>query len=136
MRGELTNTEWTFRDRRHRAFLLHWGRGLARAPEGEIPFTSPALIWLPADAGTRLLLGAGTRGLSLAVTEVETRPRGIPVGAISAQVRAVLAQPLVHARLDGRDERRIEAVLSALADEVAGDRPARRTRCATCWRWP
>ena len=45
------------------------------------------------------------------------------MGAISAQVRAVLAQPLVHARLDGRDERRIEAVLSALADEVAGDRP-------------
>ena len=82
-----------------------------------------------------MLLGAGTRGLSLAVTEVGLA-RAIPVGAISAQVRAVLAQPLVHARLDGRDERRIEAVLSALADEVAGDRPARRTRCATCWRWP
>ena len=121
VRGELTNTEWTFRDRRHRAFLLHSGRGLARAPEGEIPLTSPALIWLPADAGTRLLLGAGTRGLSLAVTEVGLA-RAIPVGR--SRPRSGRARPpLVHARLDGRDERRIEAVLTALADEAAGDRP-------------
>ena len=122
VRGELTDTEWTFRDGRHRAFLLHSGRGVARIADGEIPFVAPALLWLPPDAAARVLLGAGTRGLSLAITEVGLA-RAIPAGAISAQMRAVLAQPRVHARLDAREVRRVEEMLTALADEARSDRP-------------
>jgi hypothetical protein len=70
VRGELTSGEWTLGDARHRGFVLESGGGRVSLPDGEFPVTSPCLIWLPADAQARLLLNAGSRGISLAVNEV------------------------------------------------------------------
>lgn len=122
VRGELTRTEWTFRDRRHRGFLLGAGRGRLSTPEGEIPFVSPCLLWLPAGPDRRLLLDAGTRGHSLAVTEVGLAG-ALPVGPVSRQIRGALSQPVVQARLDLHHARRLAETLTALSEEAAEDAP-------------
>lgn len=122
VKSELTNVEWTFRDARHRGFVLEAGRGRVRVADGEIPFASPCLLWLPAGADVRLSLEAGSRGISLAVTEVGLA-RAIPVGPVASQMRAALTQPMIHARLDMRQAKRLAETLGAIAEEARNDWP-------------
>jgi AraC family transcriptional regulator, transcriptional activator of pobA len=122
VRSELTEGEWTFRDGRHRAFVLQAGRGRVRLAETELPFAAPCLLWLPAGRDTRLTLDAGSRGMGLAVTEVGLA-RTIPVGPDAGQIRAALARPIVLGRLDPRHARRLCDTLEAIAEEVRDDRP-------------
>jgi len=122
VKSELTNGEWTFRDGRHRGFVLEAGRGRVKVGDGEIPFTSPCLLWLPAGASIRLLLESGSRGMSLAVTEVGLA-RAIPVGPFAAQMRGALVQPMLHARLEMRQARRLAETLGAIAEEGRNDWP-------------
>lgn len=123
VKGELTSGEWTFRDARHRGFVLQSGRGRVRVSDGEIQFTSPCLLWLAGGAHVRLLLEAGSRGMSLAVSEVGLA-RAIPVGPVAGQMRAALGQPMIHARLEMRQARRLADTLAAIAEEARDDLPA------------
>ena len=120
--SELTNGEWTFRDGRHRGFVLEAGRGGVKMSDGEVPFASPCLIWLPAGTTVKLALDAGSRGMSLAVTEVGLA-RAIPLGPVAAQMRGALVQPMLHARLETRQARRLAETLGAIAEEGRNDWP-------------
>ncbi|MEW9807910.1 helix-turn-helix domain-containing protein [Mesorhizobium marinum] len=123
VRGELTAWEWTSGDGRHRGFVLESGSGQVKVPEGDIAFASPCLIWLPANAQARLLLNAGSRGVSLAVNEVGLAG-AISGGPFAGQMRAALAQPMIHARLEPRYARRLQDTLSAIGEESNPDLPA------------
>jgi AraC family transcriptional activator of pobA len=123
VRGELTSGEWTFRDARHRGFVLVSGRGRVKLPDGEIAFAAPCLLWLPAGAQARLLLEAGTRGISLAVNEVGLAG-AIPIGALAGQMRGALSRPLIHQWPDMREARRLFDLLDAINQETAQDLPA------------
>ena len=123
VRGELTSGEWTFRDARHRGFVLESGRGRVRLADGEIAFAAPCLLWLPAGAQARLLLEAGSRGISLAVNEVGIAG-AITSGPFAGQMRATLGQPLIHQRLETRQARRLYDALEAIGEEAALDLPA------------
>lgn len=123
VKGELTSGEWTFRDARHRGFVLEAGRGRVKVPDGEVPFTAPCLLWLPAGANVRLLLEAGSRGTSIAASEVALAG-AIPVGPVAGQMRAALGQPMIHARLDIRQARRLADTLDAIAEEARSELPA------------
>lgn len=125
VRSELTDGEWTFRDERHRSFVLLAGRGRVRLAEGDLPFSAPCLIWLPASRNARLYLEAGSRGMSLAVTEVGLA-RAIPVGQNAGQMRAALARPMILARLDATHARRLAGTLEAIAEEDRQDWPAKQ----------
>ena len=122
VRGELTSGEWTFRDARHRGFVLQSGRGRVKLPDGEIAFAAPCLLWLPAGAQARLLLEAGTRGMSLAATEV-CLAGAITVGPMAGQMRATLGQPLIYQRVETRQARRLSEMLEAIGEEAAQDMP-------------
>ena len=123
VRGELTSGEWTFGDARHRGFVLESGGGRVSLPDGEFAFMSPCLIWLPSGAKARLLLNAGSRGISLAVDEVGLAG-GIPVGPVAGQMRAALGQPMIHARLEVRQAKRLLDTLAAIGEETSQDIPA------------
>lgn len=122
IRSELTDGEWTFRDARHRGFVLQAGRGRAKVADGEIPFVAPCLIWLPAGEGTRLRVDAGSRGMALAVTEVGLA-RAIPVGPNAGQIRAALMRPIIQARLDMRNARRLADTLESITEEGSSNWP-------------
>lgn len=122
VRSELTDGEWTFRDARHRSYVLQAGRGRVRLGETELPFNAPCLIWLPSSRDTRLHLEAGSRGMGLAVTEVGLA-RAIPVGPDAGQIRAALGRPMVLGRLDARQARRLCDTLEAIAEEAREEWP-------------
>ena len=117
---QLTAGEWSFRDGRHRGFILQAGRGRVILPDGEITFTAPALIWLPAGSAQRFVLEAGSRSMSMAVTEVGIA-QAVPVGPIADQIRTVMAEPLVKARIDQRQARRLTDMLENIAEEIESD---------------
>ncbi|MFN7022924.1 MAG: helix-turn-helix domain-containing protein [Pseudorhizobium sp.] len=123
IRSELTQGEWIFCDERHRSCVLQAGRGRVHLAEAELPFTAPCLISLPASGNSRLHLEAGSRGMSLAVTEVGLA-RAIPVGPDAGQIRAALGRPMVLGRLDARQTRRLADSLEAIAEEGRQDWPA------------
>jgi len=141
VRGELTAGEWTFRDARHRGFVLEAGRGVVKVPAGEIAVVAPCLLWLPAGAQARLLLEAGTRGISLAVNEVGLAG-AISVGPFAGQIRATLSTPLIHQRFEPRQARRLFDMLEAIGDEANHDLPAGQEAqrhllalfCISLWR--
>lgn len=122
VRGELTSGEWTFRDARHRGFVLESGRGRVRMPDGEIAFAAPCLVWLPAGEQTRLLLDAGSRGISLAVNEVGLAS-AITAGPFAGQMRAALGQPLIHQWLEMRQAKRLSGTLETIGDEAGQELP-------------
>jgi len=123
VRGELTSGEWTFRDARHRGFVLESGCGRVKLPEGEIAFAAPCLVWLPAGAQALLLLEAGTRGISIAVNEVGLAG-SIPAGPFAGQMRGALGRPLIHQWMDVREARRLFDMLDAVNHETAQELPA------------
>lgn len=122
VRGELTAGEWTFHDARHRGFVMESGRGKVTMSDGEVAFAAPCLVWLPAGARARLLLEAGSRGISLAVGEVGLAS-AISAGTIAGQMRAALGQPMIHARLEIGQARRLSDTLAAIGDEVSREAP-------------
>lgn len=123
VRGELTSGEWTFRDARHRGFVLESGRGHVKISDGEIAFAAPCLVWLPAAAQARLLLDAGSRGISLAVNEVGVAG-AIIAGPFAGQMRAALGQPVIHQRIEMRQAKRLSDTLEAIGEEANQDLPA------------
>jgi AraC family transcriptional activator of pobA len=123
VRGELTSGEWTFRDARHRGFVLVSGRGRVKLNDGDMAFAAPCLLWLPAGAQARLLLDAGTRGISLAVNEVGLAG-AIPAGALAGQMRGALGRQMIHQWTDIRDARRLFDLLDAISHETSQDLPA------------
>lgn len=122
VRSELTDGEWSFRDERHRSFVLQAGRGRILVGETELPFSAPCLIWLPSAPNTSLYLDAGSRGMGLSVTEVGLA-RAIPVGPDAGQIRAALGRPMVLGRLETRQARRLCDTLEAIAEEAREESP-------------
>ena len=107
LRSSLARSEWTFRGTRHRAFLLQAGSGLVQSGGVETPIAAPCIVWLPAGRKATLSFEAGSRGASLAVSEVDLG-RAIPVGPNATQLRSALAQTIVGAKLppEGAADRR------------------------------
>ncbi|MFN7023677.1 MAG: helix-turn-helix domain-containing protein [Pseudorhizobium sp.] len=123
IRSELTQGEWTFCDERHRSCVLQAGRGCVHLPDGDLPFAAPCVISVPAGYNARMHLEAGSRGISLAVTEVDLA-RAVPVGPNAGQIRAALSRPMILGRLDARHARRLAETLEAIAEEARQDWPA------------
>jgi AraC family transcriptional regulator, transcriptional activator of pobA len=123
LRSSLARSEWTFRGTRHRAFLLQAGSGLVQSGGVETPIAAPCIVWLPAGRKATLSFEAGSRGASLAVSEVDLG-RAIPVGPNATQLRSALAQTIVGAKLPPERARRIADTLGLMEEEARQDQPA------------
>ena len=122
LRSSLARSEWTFRGTRHRAFLLQAGSGLVQSGGVETPIAAPCIVWLPAGRKATLSFEAGSRGASLAVSEVDLG-RAIPVGPNATQLRSALAQTIVGAKLPPERARRIADTLGLMEEEARQDQP-------------
>ncbi|WP_458757826.1 helix-turn-helix domain-containing protein [Afipia sp. TerB] len=122
LRGELTGGEWTLRDARYYGFVLQAGVGRVRIDGNDLPVSAPCLIWFPAQAKAALYFEAGSRGMVLAVSEIGFAR--VLSGSLNAnQMRAALSRPLIRAKLDAAQARRMADMLDVLLDEALHDRP-------------
>ncbi|MES2603226.1 MAG: helix-turn-helix domain-containing protein [Pseudomonadota bacterium] len=122
LRSELTGGEWTLRDARYYGFVLQAGVGRVRIDDNDLPVSAPCLIWFPAQAKAALYFEAGSRGMALAVSEIGFAR--VLSGSLNAnQMRAALSRPLIRAKLDAAQARRIADTLDVLLDEALHDRP-------------
>ena len=119
-RGQLSASEWSFRDGRHRGFVMQAGKGRVELAEGEIQFTAPALIWLPVGTAERFVLDAGSRGVGIAITEVGLA-QAVSNGAIAEQIRRIMAEPLVKGRIEASRALRLTETLDTIAEEISAD---------------
>jgi len=122
LRSELTGGEWTLRDSRYYGFVLQAGGGRIRIDGNELPVAAPCLTWFPAHAKAALYFEAGSRGMSLAVSEIGFA-RVLSGSANANQMRAALSRPLVRVKLDPAQARRMADTLDTMLDEALHDRP-------------
>ncbi|SNR66538.1 helix-turn-helix domain-containing protein [Puniceibacterium sediminis] len=117
IRSQLTSGGWSFRDKRHRGFILQAGQGRVALAGGDLSFVAPCLVWLPAGAGQRFMLDAGSRGVALGVTEVGIA-QAINIGPLTSQIRAVLLEPMIKARIDLKQAKQLSEALEKIAEEI------------------
>lgn len=122
LRSELTGGEWTLRDARYHGFVLQAGVGRVRIDGNDRSVSAPCLIWLPAHAKATLYFEAGSRGMALAVSEIGFA-RMLAGSPNANQVRAALSRPLIRAKLETAQARRMADALDVLLDEALHDRP-------------
>lgn len=122
LRSELTGGEWTLRDPRYYGFVLQSGVGRVRIDGSDLPVSAPCLIWFPAQAKATLYFEAGSRGMTLAVSEIGFA-RVLSGSSNANQMRAALSRPLIRAKLDAAQARRMADTLDVLLDEALRDRP-------------
>jgi len=121
-RGALGASEWTFRGKRNRIFLMASGSGHIRLGRREVPLSGPAIIWAPAGETGSILFEAGSEGAALAVPDV-TLGSAMPTGAVFAQVREAIARPILGSRLPAPDARRMLGTIATIEQELKADQP-------------
>lgn len=121
-RGALGASEWTFRGKRNRIFLIASGSGHIRLGRREVPLSGPAIIWAPAGETGSILFEAGSEGAALAVPDV-TLGSAMPTGAVFAQVREAIARPILGSRLPAPDARRMLGTIATIEQELKADQP-------------
>ncbi|MBW6422224.1 AraC family transcriptional regulator [Rhizobium sp. XQZ8] len=121
-RGALGASEWTFRGKRNRIFLIASGSGHIRLGRREVPLSGPAIIWAPAGETGSILFEAGSEGAALAVPDV-TLGSAMPTGAVFAQVREAIARPILGNRLPAPDARRMLGTIATIEQELKADQP-------------
>lgn len=90
----LTATEFALRGRRGGLFLLEAGAVRLIEAEADTPVDAPCLVWLPVGTTARLKLSAGTRGVSLRLTETVIG-RAMPAGVLSGNIRQAIGSRLL-----------------------------------------
>ncbi|MCO0638207.1 hypothetical protein M8745_19925, partial [Lutimaribacter sp. EGI FJ00014] len=122
LRGELTNGEWIFSESGYRCFIFLSGGGSVRSADGEVPFAAPCLIWLQARRGSSLQANAGSRGVSLSMSEISFA-RAVGMGPNARAIREALSRPLLFAKLEPQQARRLADDAEAVLDERMQDCP-------------
>lgn len=122
VQSQLTAGARSFHDRRHRAILLRSGQGTVHLHKGPVPFDTPCMIWLPAEAGTAITMQAGTRGMILSLSEVGLA-QAIAVGPLADSLRTIVALPFVSACLETGDADRFNRCLDRLRSEIEAEQP-------------
>ncbi|WP_198174079.1 helix-turn-helix domain-containing protein [Mesorhizobium xinjiangense] len=127
--ASLTPIAWTLRGNRNRAFVLISGAGALDFGGAAVPLAAPCILWLPAGKPARLVLQAGARGASLAVSELSLG-RAVPAGPIGMQVKDALFHPILGTKLPTATAhdicRTIEAIGGELERGAAGSEEAAR----------
>lgn len=122
LRSELTSGEWTLRDARYHGFVVQAGSGRFWLDGKELAVTPPCLLWFPAHAKATLRFEAGSRGMTVAVSEIGFA-RVLSGSPNANQVRAALSPPVIRAKLDHTQARRLAESLDVLLDEALHERP-------------
>jgi AraC family transcriptional activator of pobA len=120
--GSLSRTEWTFRGRRNRVFVVSSGSGNLRLGPHEISLSGPALVWIPAGEAGSTIFDAGTEGGALAVPDV-LLGSAMPTGAVFSQVREAIARPILGAHLLVADAKGMLATIATIDQELREDLP-------------
>ncbi|WP_051469536.1 helix-turn-helix domain-containing protein [Chelativorans sp. J32] len=122
LRGELADGEWTLPDSGYRAFVFLSGSGVVRVAGGEVSFAAPCLIWLQAKRGTKLRIGAGSRGISLSVSEISFA-RAVGMGPNAQAIREALSHSLLVVKLEPKQARRLADNVEDMLDESLQEWP-------------
>jgi AraC family transcriptional activator of pobA len=122
LRSELTSGEWTLRDGRYHGFVLQAGSGRIQLDGKDLPVTAPCLLWFPARVKAALRFEAGSRGMTTAVSEIGLA-RVLSGSTNANQMRAALSTPVIRAKLDAAQARRLSDSLDVLLDEALHERP-------------
>ncbi|WP_142592699.1 helix-turn-helix domain-containing protein [Pseudorhizobium endolithicum] len=120
--GGLSRTEWTFRGRRSRIFVIQSGGGFLKFGERQVELAGPALVWTPAGEKGAIIFDAGVEGGALAVPDV-VLGSAMPAGAVFSQVREAIARPIFGTRLSVPDARRLLSMISSIGQELRTDLP-------------
>jgi len=119
-RGALGTSEWTFRGKRNRIFLIASGAGHVKLGKRDVPLSGPAIIWAPAGETGSILFEAGSEGAALAVPDV-TLGSAMPTGAVFAQVREAIARPILGSGLPPPEARRMLGTIATIEQELKAD---------------
>lgn len=115
--GSLSRTEWTFRGTRNRIFLLLSGAGHVTLGRHDVPISAPSIVWAPAGVKGSIVFDAGAEGASMAVPDVALAS-AMPMGAVFAQVREAILQPILGARIPLAAARELGMTLRAIEREL------------------
>ena len=88
-RGSLSHSEWTFRGKRNRIFLLVSGAGRLQLGKREVALVGPAIVWAPAGEPGLIRFEAGVEGASLAVPDIALGS-AMPTGAVFATPKTLV----------------------------------------------
>ena len=113
---------WTFRGARNRLIILLSGSGRIAISGTEVSLTAPTILWTPSGEKGSVLIEAGAEGATLAIPELELGP-AMPAGAIFAEVRNTLAQPILGARISADDARRLCGAVGTVEEEMKENGP-------------
>ena len=113
----LTAIEFALRGRRAGLFMLDAGAARLIEDDNEIDLDAPCLVWLPVGALARLGMSAGTRGVSLRLTETIIG-RAMSTGVLSGHIRQTIGARLVV--LDTAAKKSIPR-LRGLFDEIEAE---------------
>lgn len=120
IKSQLGAIEWSVDKSTHRCVVLLTGEGRVVLDNGDLPFNAPCLIWLPSKTAERLVLNAGSRGMSLSVTEIGIA-QAVSVGPVASQIRTILSEPLVKPRIDLALVKRIAQSMQTISEEIESD---------------
>ncbi len=120
--GRLSQSEWTFRGRRSRLFLVMSGSGNLRLGHHDLSIAGPTLVWIPAGETGSAVFDAGADGGSLTVPESVLRS-AMPTGTVFSQVREAVARPILGMRLSDVNARYLLTAISTIKQELHDDLP-------------
>lgn len=113
---------WTFRGGRNRLIILLSGSGRITIGDSEVSLAGPSILWTPAGDRGAVTIDAGTEGAALAIPELELGP-AMPAGAVFAEVRNALSQPILGARISAADARRLCTTIGTIEEELKENGP-------------
>lgn len=109
-------------------FVLIAGNGTVHYGDSEGAVAAPCALWLPRRVDGMVDLAAGARGARLRVSG-SALARAAPVSDTGQRGPLTVERPLLGARLEPAEARRLVADLMDIGQELAADRPGAREVC-------